>query len=102
MYNNFLAGKVVLKVCASSDFLSVQHILYILSALERARSEQPAAPRAFLGRHVPRREKPDTARGFAAPTCRGRSASVRPRPAGERGEREGEKAMIKLHKIPWF
>jgi len=85
MYNNFLAGKVVLKVCASSDFLSVQHILYILSALEKARSEQPAAPRAFLGRHVPRREKPDAAHGFAAPTCRSRSASVRPRPAGERG-----------------
>jgi len=66
-------------------------ILYILSALERARSEQPAAPRAFLGRHVPRREKPDTARGFAAPTCGGRSASVRPRPAGERGG-EGQPA----------
>ena len=76
--------------CVCSD---LPQILYILSALERARSEQPAAPRAFLGRHVPRREKPDAARGFAAPTCRSRSTSVRPRPAGEReGGREGQPA----------
>ena len=67
-----------------SNARPLSYILYILSALERARSEQPAAPRAFLGRHVPRREKPDTARGFATPMCRSRSASVRPRPAGER------------------
>ena len=75
-----------------SNARPLSYILYILSALERARSEQPAAPRAFLGRQVPRREKPDAARGFAVPTCRSRSASVRPRPAGERGEREGQPA----------